>query len=401
MRFEPINVSRRAFAATLSAVTSGFSNASEALSASAHPLINVGPQRAVKTLAEAARLVVDGSRVAVDAGTYVGDVAVWTRNDLSLIASGGRVRLIADGAHAEGKGIWVVRARGMTVEGFDFEGAAVPSGNGAAIRLESGSLTVRDCSFTHNENGILTSNDPQVELSIENSEFARNTRPDGQTHLLYAGRIKRLSVTGSYFHHATAGHLLKSRAALNHIFYNRLTDEAEGRASYELEFASGGVAYVVGNIIQQSPSTENPHFISYGVEGYRWPVNELHLVHNTLVDDRANAGVFLRVKPGDATVHVVNNLLVGSASWNGGSSAKMHNNVSIKRSQLGTTGDEAFRMKANVAAGMIPLPVALAKGEKLAPDRQYLHPRQTIALRAPPTLPGALQPDRPPHNERF
>ena len=54
------------------------------------------------------------------------------------------------------------------------------------------------------------------------------------------GPFAVLKVTGSYFHHAKSGHLLKSRAAKNLIFYNRLTDEIGGTASYELEFPNGG-----------------------------------------------------------------------------------------------------------------------------------------------------------------
>ena len=116
----------------------------------------VGASREVKTIAAAAGLARDGATVEVDAGDYVGDTAVWTQNDISLRAVGGRVRLIAAGKAADGKGIWVVRGERMVVEGFDFSGAAVPDRNGAGIRLDRGSLRVRDCSFTHNEMGILT-----------------------------------------------------------------------------------------------------------------------------------------------------------------------------------------------------------------------------------------------------
>ena len=105
-------------------------------------------------------------------------------------------------------------------------------------------------------------------------------------------------VTGSYFHHARVGHLLKTRAAESFILYNRLTDEARGRASYKLEFPSGGVAYVIGNIIHQNRQTENPNIISFGAEGYNWPHNELYLINNTLVDDLSEQGNFLRVKTG-------------------------------------------------------------------------------------------------------
>ncbi|MEO7129230.1 MAG: hypothetical protein ABI040_10280, partial [Rhodoferax sp.] len=261
-------------------------------------IIHVGPHQTIETIADAERLAMAGATIDVDSGTYTGDVAVWTRDNITLRAVGGRVRLLANGAAAEGKGIWVVRAHGMRVEGFDFEGAKVPDRNGAGIRLESGSLQVRNCRFLHNEMGLLTNNDHATVLEIENSEFAYNQRPDGHNHNLYVGQIARLSVTGSYFHHAHIGHLLKSRAAVSRIVNNRLIDGAGGTASYELEFPNGGMAYVAGNTIAQSMTTENRILISFGAEGYKWPRNEIDLENNTLVNPLPFGGVFLRVAPG-------------------------------------------------------------------------------------------------------
>jgi len=254
-----------------------------------------------------------GAIIDVDSGVYEADVAVWQRDNITIRAVGGRVRLVAKGAAAEGKGIWVVRAKGMRVEGFDFEGAAVPSRNGAGIRLESGSLHVKDCSFTHNEMGLLTGNDPNTELVVQDSEFAYNMRPDGHNHNLYAGRIAKLTVKDSYFHHATVGHLLKSRAAVSEITNNRLVDGEGGRASYELEFPNGGVATVTGNTIAQSTTTENSILISFGAEGYAWPRNTISLENNRLVNPLAWDGVFLRVAPGADAVRAVGNCLVGGS----------------------------------------------------------------------------------------
>src|SRR5262249_53061281 len=155
--------------------------------------------------------------------------------------------------------------------------------NGAGIRLESGKLTVRRCTFLNNEEGMLVSNQPDIVLEIEDSEFGRNGYGDGQSHNLYVGMISRLSVKGSYFHHAKIGHLLKSRARENLIFYNRLTDEPGGSASYELEFPNGGFAVVMGNLIEQGSETDNSTIVSFGAEGYKWPRNELYLVNNTIV----------------------------------------------------------------------------------------------------------------------
>lgn len=297
--------------------------------ASGIEVIQVGPTRTIKTIAASAITARAGAIIHVDSGVYEADVAAWQHDNITIRAMGGRVRLLAKGAAAEGKGIWVVRAKGMRVEGFDFEGAAVPSRNGAGIRLESGSLHVKDCSFTHNEMGLLTGNDPNTELVVQDSEFAYNMRPDGHNHNLYVGHIARLSVSGSYFHHAKTGHLLKSRAAVNDIINNRLIDGPGGTASYELEFPDGGVAIVVGNTIAQNTSTENPILISYGAEGYKWPRNELTLENNTLVNPLPRGGVFLRVAPGATTLRAINNRLVGAGTLESAGLGEYRDNVSI------------------------------------------------------------------------
>ena len=292
-------------------------------------VLQVGPTKAFKTIAAAARAVRPGDTVEVDAGDYIADVSVWERDDVTVRAVGGRARLLAHGAAAEGKGIWVVRASKMRVEGFDFEQASVPDRNGAGIRFERGSLRVRGCRFLHNEMGLLTNNDPATVLEVENSEFANNQRPDGHNHNLYAGHIARLSVRGSYLHHAHIGHLLKSRAAMSLIYDNRLSDEEDGTASYELEFPNGGICHVVGNYIAQSVRTENPVLISFGAEGYKWSRNEIHLENNTLVNPLRRGGVFLRVAPGVDAISAANNPLLGSGRLESAGPGAYGNNISI------------------------------------------------------------------------
>ncbi len=356
----------------------------------AEHILRVGPARDIQTIARAARLAPAGATIEVDAGTYRGDTAVWTRDGVTVRAVGGRVRLLADGEAAEGKGIWVVRAEGMTVEGFDFEGARVPGRNGAGIRFERGSLHVRDCRFVDNETGLLTGNDPSSSLVIENSEFARIPGIDGQNHNLYVGTIARLAVRSSYFHHAEIGHLLKSRAAVSVIEYNRLTDEG-GSASYELEFPNGGVAYVVGNLIQQSARTENEQIISFGAEGYRWPDNELYLVNNTVVDDRPRGGVFLYTAPGVKRVLAVNNLWVGNGRLPADGAAELHNNFAVDRSVFAAAHGGDFRLKPASPVWHRAVDPGTANGMALAPRREYRHPRSSRPLATPPLQPGAMQ----------
>lgn len=366
-------------------------------------VVQVGPTRKIVSLAVASVVVKNGDTVEVDAGTYVADVAIWSQSNVTVRAVGGRVRLLALGAAAEGKAIWVVRGGAMAVHGFDFVGAKVADKNGAGIRFEKGQLSIKDCTFTDNENGILTAGDKDAELLIENSEFGNNGFGDGQSHNLYVGAIKKLTVTGSYFHHAKVGHLLKSRAAENHIFYNRLTDEIGGRASYELEFPNGGLAYVVGNHIQQGAQTENPTLISFGAEGYKWPRNELYLVANVLADDRPRNGKWLAVrtdpnaKPVNLVVNALNNVLVGTgdlgaaitppqAAGNGDvAGAKpfvldIRNNVNVDWDVFVRASRQDYRLKDPASPLLKPLPPGSANGVDLTPKREYLHPRQTRGL---------------------
>ena len=351
----------------------------------------VGPGREVATLAEAARRVAGAMLIEVDAGEYRGDVAVWDRGDVILRAVGGRVRLVADGAAAEGKAIWVVRNATLDVTGFDFIGARVADANGAGIRLESGRLAVHDCAFGRNENGILAGNNPETVLSVEDSEFGYNGHGDGQSHDLYAGTIASLRVTGSWFHHADRGHLLKSRAARSHVAYNLLADGVDGHASYELEFPNGGVAIVIGNLIQQAATTDNPVMISYGVEGYRWPRNELQLVNNTLVDQRPGGSTMLRVSPGNVTVRALNNLLLGNGAFDVPGTAERNHRVDA--ADLPPDAAGLWRLPPGSRwAGQAIDPGRAADGEPLRPAREYRHPRSTVALpAATPLQPGALQ----------
>ena len=276
-------------------------------------VLQVGPNRDLNRPSQAAAVAKGGDTIEIDAGVYPGDVAVWTQNNLTIRGVGGRAHLEARGRSAQGKGIWVIQGANTTVENIEFSGATVPDQNGAGIRLEGPGLTVRNCYFHDNENGILTGANPNSDVLVESSEFARNGYGDGQSHNLYIGNVRTFTLRYSYSHEAKIGHLVKSRAQTNYILYNRLTDET-GSASYELDLPSGGRSYVIGNIIQQSPITDNKTIISYAEENAKDPIQELYLVNNTIVNDYAGGGVFIHVGGTPTTVRIVNNLLVGSGA---------------------------------------------------------------------------------------
>ena len=364
-----------------------------AAAAAPSQVLRVGPGEPLRTLAAAARVAKSGALIEVQAGDYVGDVAVWRQDEITLRAVGGRVRLFAAGAHAEGKGIFVTAGQRITIEGFDFFDAKVPDTDGAGIRLERGSLTVRDCSFSRCEMGLLTSNDPTVELTVEGCEFSHSRRPPGKpAHLLYIGRIAQATVRGSYFHHAMTGHLIKSRAARSLILYNRLTDEIGGTASYELEFPDGGVAVAIGNIIQQGSQTENPFMVAFGAEGYKHARNELWLVHNTLIDGLPRGGSYLRVGAGAAQVHAINNLLSGGGRFSTDAQWDVRNNFEVDLDVFARPLRDDYALRVGTAPRDRAIdPGPGPDGLSLRPTHQYRHPRALRALDGPARQPGAVQ----------
>ena len=56
-------------------------------------LLQVGAGHSLKGPSAAAAIAADGDVIEIEAGTYLGDVAVWRANDLTIRAVGGRVRL--------------------------------------------------------------------------------------------------------------------------------------------------------------------------------------------------------------------------------------------------------------------------------------------------------------------
>jgi len=349
------------------------------------------PARSLAATAKAAR---DGDTIEIEAGDYRRDVASWPQNDLTLRGVGGRARLIADGSDAEGKAIFVIKGRRVRIENLEFTGAKVRDRNGAGIRIENGPITIANCHFVDNENGILAGNIAGVEIDIEDSVFVDNGSGDGLTHNLYVGTIARLSVTGCWLARARIGHLIKSRARESVIQYNRLSGEQE-RSSYELEFPSGGTALVMGNVIQQGPRSENHTIVSFGAEGYRWPENSLTMAFNTLVNDRTQGGVFVRVAAGASRVELVDNILVGKGSLEIDGPFLDRGNIVAAPTEF--SDPRAFDYRLRLRSSLVGRAGAWGANEsgKLRPSREYQYQSGSCPIDRPspisPLSPGAFQ----------
>jgi hypothetical protein len=306
-------MSRRGFARGKQALAAFAASLSFARLASAATL-EVGPGKTFAQPCDAVQAAADGDTIEIDAaGTYDGDVCAISRNGLTLRGTGGRAKIDAAGKSFGGKGTWVISGHDTTVENIEFSGAAVADKNGAGIRQEGDNLTVRGCYFHDNEDGILSDASATSQIVVEFSEFAANGAGDGFSHNMYIGNVARFTLRGSYSHDSKVGHLVKSRAAENYILYNRITGEA-GTSSYEIDLPNGGTSYVIGNLVEQGPSTGNSTIVAYGEEGAAAgnPGHSLFVVNNTIVNGRSAGGTFVNVGAAITTPALLqNNIFLG------------------------------------------------------------------------------------------
>ena len=320
----------------------------------------------------AAKFARDGDTVEIDAGEYPKDAALWKQNNLTIRGVGGTAHLKADGASAGGKGIWVIRGNNVTIENVEMLGSKVPDNNGAGIRLEGAGLTIRNCYFHDNQNGILTGSNATSDILIENSEFSHNGAGDGRSHNMYIGAVRSFTLKYSYTHHAQVGHTVKSRARTNYILYNRIMDEEDGNSSYNIDISNGGIAYVIGNLIQQGPKSENSGMISYGAEGLQGTANEFYLINNTVVNDRPQGGTFVFVKPGSGPVRIVNNLFIGKGRIDAAGGEESHN-IRGNKSELVSSPTYDYRLKPKAEAVNAGVEPGSANDFSLQPEDQYVH----------------------------
>ncbi|MCB9637377.1 MAG: right-handed parallel beta-helix repeat-containing protein [Myxococcales bacterium] len=341
-------------------------------------VLKVGIQQALKKPSDAAKIAQDNDIIEIAVGLYPGDVAIWRANNLTIRAKGSsRAHLFADGQSAERKAIWVIKGNNTTVEGIEFSGAKVADKNGAGIRQEGEGLTVRNCHFHDNENGILAGNSPQSTILIEYSIFERNGAGDGLSHNLYINGIKHLIFQHNLSRLAKVGHNLKSRAARTDILYSRLMDESTGDSSYIADFSNGGVVVMIGNVLQQGPKAQNRTMLSYAAEGFKHTTNEVFLVNNTAVNQRQAGGTFIRLANAPTQMVALNNLLQAfgttglpqaQTGWD------FRNNIETTDAKLVSLTNYNYHLQTAAPARNSGVTPGSGAGMSLVPQYEYLDP---------------------------
>ncbi len=190
-------------------------------------LVEVGPNRQVKTLTHAARI--PGARtVLVDPGTY--REACEFRAPITLQAAdwqpGRKPSVIIDAGNRtsdrrapgiplpEDKAVILCKADSV-IRGFEIVGATGRDAiNAAAVRNEPGrNVTIEDCDFHHNQANLLVTGG---EIAVRRTALHHNTS-DNQQHNLYYASFKNvvpgtLLVEDCRIYHSANGNNLKSNA---------------------------------------------------------------------------------------------------------------------------------------------------------------------------------------------
>ncbi|WP_226019076.1 right-handed parallel beta-helix repeat-containing protein [Novosphingobium sp. FKTRR1] len=222
--------------------------------------------------------------VAIAPGTYR-DCAVQTVGEVAFVAQAAG-QVLFDAAICEGKAALVLRGRAARVEGLVFQNQRIAEGNGAGIRLEHGSLIVRQTWFRDSDQGILSADDPAGTVLIEASTFSRLGRCDhGRScaHSVYFGNYGTVLIRHSRFEAGRGGHYVKSRAAQIEVSDSSF-DDAQGRqTNYMIDLSTGASGLILGNWMVQGRDKANPGaFITNAAEGRTHSAEGLRIIGNVV-----------------------------------------------------------------------------------------------------------------------
>jgi len=346
--------------------------------------LSVGPGKTYPTPCRAFAAAKAGDLIEIAGNTtYSGDVCAIYPSNLTIRGVNGRPRIDAAGKNALGKGTWVVVGNNIVIENVEMFGARVPDKNGAALRLEGTNFTLR-LGFLHdNENGILTGANANSNIVIEYREFGHNGYGTGYPHNLHIGNVASLTFRYNFSHDAHVGHNLKSRARVNMIAYNRFSSTAPGQAgttasgqpSYEIDLPNAGTAYVIGNVIQQPASNQNPALLAYGEEGASNPGHDLYVVNNTFLNDDSSRGTFVMVGAGvTKPVLLQNNIFGGTGTLTNQVGAIEKTNYRSIAPGFVDRANYDLRPTSNaLVIGAASTPGYAASGVSLRPGAVYRH----------------------------
>jgi hypothetical protein len=202
-----------------------------------------------------------------------------------------------------GRGCWqLVGATNYTIDSIVFTHCRTAGNNSAGIRYFNGThnLTIRNCVFRENDNGV-TGGNGDSDAVVEFSEFDRNgnlaASTSAPTHNLYiyGGTF---TLRYSYVHDPVQSQNFHIRASMGIVEYNWIAraKSYEGDLMTSDDFTNGGGPYtqtliVRGNVIVQNASPDNrgQMIAVYNDGGVANDTMNVKLFGNTIVGADTNA----------------------------------------------------------------------------------------------------------------
>lgn len=330
--------------------------------------------------------LLDGDIIEIDSSAiYEKDYCALDKSNITIRGVGG-ARAKID-AKLEGiemlpdpGAIWTLNGNNTVIENVEITGAAAIAQNGTGLYVAGEGVTIRNSHFHGNQYGVRVA-DGAGEVLIELSEFSNNGTGTPFGDNITIGSVKKFTLQHSYSHHAVGGNLVSSFAAETHILYNRLSDETDGAAQFQIDVPLGGATYVIGNIVHKGESAApgDSTMISYArLAAGLHPSQELFAVNNTLVSNKMPGTIFIDAStPPDKPPVVRNNIFVGPGTPCTVSDAVEPNNI--------TSGDPLFEDPANYNYHLKDGSPAIDKGSDpgtgagvdLTPKFHYVHAAMT------------------------
>jgi hypothetical protein len=350
-------------------------------------IIQVGPSAAYQTIAQAAAVAQNGDTIQIQAGTYTSQEAVFRQNNLTIEGVGGMAVFNDSGYALQNlKGIFDIQGNNVTVKNIECDYAhdtVNTDDNWAGIRGEGNTLTIENCTFLHNDDGILINNDPNFttdndNLMVASCEFGYNGFGDGQSHNMYIGEISSFTLEYSYSHDANQGHLVKSRALNTYLLYNYLVDGPTGGGSSEVDIPYGGDAYLVGNIIEKDAGAANHNFVTFDLEnGPSTYAQQLYAVNNTFVNDYGGGTYVVGNSGNPPTTLLENNIFAGGGTLSSVAFSNVTNLVSNNPGFVSWNPSSIggnYQLAAGSAAINAGTQPGSANGFSLVPTEEYVAP---------------------------
>lgn len=241
-------------------------------------------------LADAIASAKSGAVIEVPRGDYdLTDQKIYRSVTLKGSADG---KTVLRSASVTEKGILVpLVGVDLKVENITFAGARSWDRNGAGIRHEGRNLTVINCRFIGNEDGILSTGDKNGVITIERTLFRENGFGDGQSHGVYVDGAAMVDVRDSKFVSTKIGHHLKSLTKKT-VVRGTTFDDGHGRGSYAIDASRGGELIAENNVFVQASDAENHSIINYDLT--RGGSADGLVIQGNKIINRFRGGNFLR-----------------------------------------------------------------------------------------------------------